>query len=88
MRDLLIHNILTLISYRLQKVLNKRRSMLEITYPEKNVGNLNRQNKNDDRNTEFQVAEMKINGKLKHIFKAMESKFMNAISFPSGKVLR
>ena len=62
--------------------------MLEITYFDEKDGNLQRQNRNDDRNTDFKIVEMKINGKLKHIFKAMESKFMNSISFPSGKVLR
>ena len=62
--------------------------MLEITYLDEKVGNLNKQNENDNRNTEFHVVEMKINGKLKHLFKAMESRFINSISFPSGKVLR
>ena len=62
--------------------------MLEITYFDEKVGNLDSLNRNDDRNTDFKVVEMKMNGKLKHIFKATESKFMNSISFPSGKVLR
>ena len=62
--------------------------MLEITYSDEKVGNLNRKNRNDNRNPEFKSIQMKINGKQTHIFKATEGEYMDSMSFPSGKVLR
>ena len=62
--------------------------MLDISYLDDKGTHLTGETKNDDTNVLPNEIEMKINGKLKHTMKAMRSKFVESISFPSGRVLR
>lgn len=73
---------------RLKKVLNKRKSTLDIFYPD-DEGRSSAISKAISSNhvTNTTIA-LTINGKLKHTIKRSEKNFLESITFPSGRVLR
>ena len=61
---------------------------MEISYLNERVGKLRKANSHDHSNPTVEEMELRINGKLQHIFRTKNGNFIDTISFPSGKVLR
>ena len=67
--------------------MNKRRSSLEISYVGGNDVNSTQCSRGNVKIDGDTSIELKINGRLKHVFKPSENNYLHSVVFPSGRLL-